>query len=300
MKCKLQKTNGVLHRYPRQERTRGFVAKDMEFIVERLMQDYKSSVGRRVSSGPEKTYINHVLEAEALNKCLLQHPHLSSTRSAILGSGPRIPRNGMQDNPGFFGATDNHRFMGAGSVVRAPDKRRTVSAAFTLLLRPPRPVPVKGWDGAAQPDQAEGGATFQASQCVTHGKAVSFDTAFVNGYTITAQGTGRARTRANYFILVKYETDTVVTPTVGIVRDFIRLQHTNNASADCLRIALVDLFTCVTDGRTIKATRFDPKNKMYPVLLKDISKKVVCCHPGKFMDFPMHFAQYENVGGYIV
>ena len=53
-------------RLHKQEAARGHVSKDLENQVERMVQSYKTHVGRRVSQYPEKTYANYVLEERGL------------------------------------------------------------------------------------------------------------------------------------------------------------------------------------------------------------------------------------------
>ncbi|GAX86249.1 hypothetical protein CEUSTIGMA_g13661.t1 [Chlamydomonas eustigma] len=63
---------------PRQEEAWGFASKDLEFVVERLVQDFKSKIGRRVCKDPEKSYVNNLMRSKALANFVRDIPSLRS------------------------------------------------------------------------------------------------------------------------------------------------------------------------------------------------------------------------------
>lgn len=53
-------------RLRRQELARGAMSQDLEHVVERLMQTFKTATGRMVSMHPEKAFVNVLLQSQAL------------------------------------------------------------------------------------------------------------------------------------------------------------------------------------------------------------------------------------------
>jgi len=84
----------VACRLPRQEAQRGSAAREMEFIVERTMQDFKVRVGRHNSKNPEVVFMNNLLLARGLAKLVKKHPdlptflHLSGDKGLANLTGP--------------------------------------------------------------------------------------------------------------------------------------------------------------------------------------------------------------------
>ena len=57
-----------------QERARGATFKDLELVVERVMQVFKEGVGRRVCSNPDRSFVNNFLLGKALNALAKERP----------------------------------------------------------------------------------------------------------------------------------------------------------------------------------------------------------------------------------
>ena len=282
-------------RLPRQERARGYVAKDMEFGVERQMQEFKSYVGRRVSANCEKTYINHVLEEQALSQLLTSDQRYVQLRSDVLGRRPATIPKGISDLPGQLGASDTHHMLHIGRKPSITDVK-AIKAALLVLLRANRPMPVAAW--ASPNGLSDKVALAKAMKAVDEGRATMFNAARCGQFDISCKGSGRATLRANFYIQVDYENQKMdVVEHAGIVRSLVRLDEPFGLStATSLRFALVDLFKMANpDGRAIVASGMS-KDLLYPVLLEHIAAKLVCGHPNGHSRFPVYFCKYVNVG----
>lgn len=73
----------------RQEKARGAASKDLELVVERFMQVFKTTVGRRVCSEPEKVYSGNYLLSGALERFRRKNPDMRSYEE-LCGRSPSV------------------------------------------------------------------------------------------------------------------------------------------------------------------------------------------------------------------
>ncbi len=169
------------------------------------MQDYKSYTGRRVSSGPEKTYVNHVLQDYALSNLLRDNPGLlairdlvDKTRSTTIATYKRHAEQPVVfDGPGVFGGTVSQHMVGRGRKPSNMDLTCLVDGLKTLFATNQPDLP--DWMPSATQNLSEMRDKALAS-CTTYGRV--FPSATSTNFTITTQGCGKAKTRCNFFVQV--------------------------------------------------------------------------------------------------
>ena len=64
----------------------------MEFVIERLMQKFKTGIGRRVCADPEKAYVNSYLLDHALQDMVKSHPELRGYSKLACDHGTSLAR----------------------------------------------------------------------------------------------------------------------------------------------------------------------------------------------------------------
>ena len=195
-------------RLPRQELARGYTAKDMEFCAERLVQLFKTFSGRRVSSGPEKTFVNSGLQDRALSDLLVQDPALHKIRAVIKGQSRASSQKYLRlpdvfDGPSLYGGTSAEHMVERGRKLNNVEKDQT-KAALQILFTD-RGMPVADWVSTliagAQPSAQERGV-MKAMAVEMLDSARLFKAAKFQNYQINTFGTGRGQSRANFFIQV--------------------------------------------------------------------------------------------------
>jgi hypothetical protein len=195
----------LITRLPHQEFARGYISKDMEFAVERLVQDYKSYTGRRVSSGPEKTYVNHVLQGYALSNLLRDNPNLltmrdmvDKTRLTTIATKKRhLEQPVVFDGPGVLGGTASQHMVGRGRKPNTLELKCLAAGLKTLfgIHQPDLP----DWMPSALQNISEMRDMAVAS-CAMNGRV--FPSATYTNFTFTAMGQGKGNTRCNFFVQV--------------------------------------------------------------------------------------------------
>ena len=104
--------DACLHcRLHRQEKARGAVANDLEFVTERLMQTFKRIAGKHVSSRVEVHFAQQFLLGQSLERIAREHPECRGLE-AVLGRGERD----YSQEPYDQGA-DGVMLLGAGTPV---------------------------------------------------------------------------------------------------------------------------------------------------------------------------------------
>jgi hypothetical protein len=197
------------YRLPKQELARGYTAKDMEFAAERLVQDYKSYTGWRVSSGPEKTFVNLKLQDRALSAMLLKDPALLKIRDEVRGTvqaklDKHLHFPDAFDGPSVLGGTDAEHMVDRGKKLNQYDKYH-VKAGLNILFDG-RGMPVVDWVSTlvpgATPTTEERAEMKQMARDMVDTSGRVFNAAKFNHYKIQTFGTGRGHSRANFFVQV--------------------------------------------------------------------------------------------------
>lgn len=251
-------------RLPKQEAARGYVSKDGDQSTERLMQAFKSSIDRRVSHFPEKTYVNKVLTKRLLAKGT--EPHMAPQRV----SEPR----------------DECRLLGNGTMPSAKIKAAIVDAATTLFYTP---------DGRKYQLGNELWQDLDVDGCDVHHLLHSMRvhtsaTLPGSGGNVVCFGFGRCSSRANHMVQLDYVTSIRekgrhverVVPHAAVAHMFVVLQHPGQLACP-MHMALVEFMNMKPPaGRALVATR-PPELKYSLVPVCDISCKLVCACDGNHM-----------------
>jgi hypothetical protein len=102
------------------------VAKDSDLRVERLMQDVKTRMGRRVCRQPEKVIANSLLLEMTLRKQAADHPEIRDMEAMI------APKRRC-DGPMYDTGDDDCILLGRGRELRAEVLEEVQSAAFNVV-----------------------------------------------------------------------------------------------------------------------------------------------------------------------
>lgn len=98
-----------------QEKARGAVANDLEFVVERVMQQFKRVTGRHITTKVEAHFVQQFLLGQSLERLIREYPHAKNLQ-AILG------RNGRSCNGPLYDTAHNGiLLLGAGVHSRKLD-----------------------------------------------------------------------------------------------------------------------------------------------------------------------------------
>ena len=173
------------------------------------MQEFKSYVGRRVSAGPEKTFVNMKLGDRALSTMLLHDPCLLKIRQEVRGVVNRDVQKHERcpaafDGPSLHGGTDHEHMLYRGRKL-TPYENVHVKAGLTLLFDE-RGMPVTDWVSTAVvggvPSTQERAVMKQMAFDMLDDSGRVFKGAKFKDYNISTMGSGRGKSRANFFIQV--------------------------------------------------------------------------------------------------
>jgi hypothetical protein len=263
---------------PDQESARGPSGKDLEYVVERLMQYFKKIVGGRRSTDPEKVFINKHLLISGITR--MQQGD-STLRQALLvtdGSSNSKTAGSNLDIP-----LDDCVLYGSGKPL--PTKFKSdVFAALQRYIRVSKP---SGW------------AIKHAHEAVMRGRSAcyKYSKAEINEGQFTGRSYGTARTRPNYWALVAYskDDDDEIDSYVVTLKYFIKVHHPRRP-CEYLRLAVTDMYAMQTrHGRAHRADVSKPKWRNYMVPITQINDRLCCYYPNGYEKGMMYFMQYENI-----
>lgn len=264
-----------MRRLAKQERARGCVSKDLEFVVERLMQVFKTGVGRRVSKSPEKVFINGLLLRRALRRCQGKHPGIDL--SVCIPT--RVGLGGKKRWRGEVDSGPDGRMLGIGYPL-PPDVKEIVSASVRRYVVSNQPI---GWVGA---DVAA------IMQKKGPGCVLLFQKGVCNRVDVFAESNKRAKKRSNFWVAVRFETDTTCTRHVARVLHCVLVPHPRFSDIPPLRLAVCALYKSQAPvGRAMCAHADQVDSPAISIHVDTIDGKLVCASPEGFKKGMMYFMQ---------
>ena len=262
----------------------GAIASMSELPVERLVQSFKSLVGRRVSRDPEKTAANQILLGNSL-QMFKAHPGIRPLNE-ILERNEREYCGEMYDD----GDGEGNTLLGAGVKFSAGAKGMRDMPLPTDLLEQFS----KSYKYHLGKKGAKWSASTKIERSYVYCKAeIKDDIAFSTAY-------GRARTRASYWVLLEFEEGPKTAPVtrfyVGRVRYYLRLDGTNNTQRiPALRMAVVDLYKADPGrlpGAYVVNMDRKPAYALHALPLSTLGCKLVCAAPDGYLKGLMYFMPY--------
>lgn len=264
----------------KQEQARGNVCKDLDFAVERHMQEFKAVVGRRVSKEPEKTYVNELLLRRALRSVRLGDSTLRSFEDLF------PDRALAPSGPGYDTSRDGVVLIGKGVVMRSNDPRHAASCSASLAYV--ENLSPLGWErGDVQVAFAQRGIA----------GVLVYTRAECNEEVFFAEGYGRARTRVSNWALVQWAHGQNGTRDYVVrIKYFVRIPHPTNGGVAPLRLAICDVYRYLVPkngGRLYRARVVGWP--AYAVDTFNIAQKLVCAFPQGYSSENMYFMKTHNL-----
>lgn len=281
----------VSTRLKHQEVARGDVCNDLEFVVERNVQDVKTVTGRRVSKNPEKVYVNGMLLARALRKMEEDHPwllgvaHEGSVSHGSEGGYVADDRDRGRDEEDVEDEKDGDegdpiprvvRWRGAADVG---DGHRLLGAGkpLTRVLKPEISASIRHFFESIKPQ----GWTLEDVDAVLkkkgHGCVLRFERGVCNQQDVSAESYGRAQCRANYWVKVRFETGPGVPATVHVARalHFVLVPHPSLEESLDMRFVLLAVYRALPPkGRAMRANAEHVDFPMYAVDVNAVDCKL--------------------------
>ena len=131
----------------KQETACGAVAKDLEYWVERSIQDLKSTVKYRTTEWPEKIAVQRALVSQRLHLLCLEHPEVRGFDELCPAYRAAALRGNMDSGTSVHGS----QLLGVGKPVSNPERQVALRTALRRLLRSARPA---GWSHQRDTDSA--------------------------------------------------------------------------------------------------------------------------------------------------
>jgi hypothetical protein len=245
--------------------------------VERLMQDVKSRMGRRVCRQPEKVMVNSILLEARLRDERTLHPELED----VLKRESR--RNRREE---FYDKEDDDdacMMLGRGKEIKASMHGELASAAWDAI-KGERESERRGWNQV------------KIGEAINHKRSLVFTRAECNEERVFSDAYERTRTRANYWVLIMYGQPVV--PYVCRVKYFVKLVHPD-AGLPPLRYAVADMHTAVLRDRMYKVNMANRGQgsfwERYGVRGSNIERKLCCAWPDGYGSGEMFFMTYNNI-----
>lgn len=286
---------------------------------------FTAALGRRVCKDPEIVFTNKFLLGRALRRLAATNPACAALSSAAPVEGTEVPegdgRQGSGAQAGDAASQDSGmgdaapvppagglvsqrwrhqidsgegmRFMGSGKPVRKGERELVVKA----LKEWQEFNPNAGWyveDAIAA-----------TKVCSGPSSVVRFERGICNEQEVFAEGYGRSKCRANYWVHLRYEekksrqvqkqkvTEWVVVPYVGRVMCFILVPH---ATKPPLRLAMCRVYAHMEQqGRMHEADACQERWKHLAEEVDKIEGKLVCAYPSGHKQGLMYFMPYANI-----
>lgn len=247
----------------------------MEFVVERLMQEFKTAIGRCVTQSPEKTYINGVLLGRALRRIEASHPGIRDLPGVVVAGGG-LPARAKR----WRGAEDSgphQRLLGMGRPVPARYKEE-IGQSVRHYVQRNRP---QGWSVAD---------AMSVLSRRGRGSVLRFQRGFCNEHEVFAESYGRAKNRANYWVQVRFEAAAATATHVARVLRFVLVPHPELPDVAPLRLAICAVHRALPPlGRAIRAVAEHVDLPMYAVDVDAVDCKLVSASPNGYKVGMMYF-----------
>ena len=225
----------------RQEQARGAVSAAMEFVVERVMQIFKTLMGRRVCKEPEKPFTNVFLLEQALKKWRRDHPGMRTLGQMSAEPSWRKYEGPLYDRVKLVTAEGAQTYLlGKGEFL----PRDQITKAMAAIREYVRVYSPPGWtlgdvDAIFQ-------RTARCSKALRLMGVILFHSAEVNEENIGSLSYGRARSRINYYVQFDYPEGTFVAK----VLHWLKVPHVDPA-VEPLRLPIVTFYP------TMRVERYD-------------------------------------------
>ena len=262
-------------RLHKQEEACGAVAKDLEYWVERSIQDLKSSVKYRTTEWPEKIAVQRILVGQRLHLLCTEHPEVRGFDELC----PAYRAAAVKGNVDSGASVHGSQLLGVGKPVSNPEREATFRTGLRRLLRSGRPA---GWSHQRDTDSA---ALHLHTYANKQGDEI-----------ITSTAHFRSRSRVSYFVKVTYLRTGGADVYIGRVSEFLRVEQAQSPNVPeprVLRVACCDLFKAQRRKGMLVVDEGRPKETGYLVEVDSIDTKVLIAREGSLL----HCIEYAKVSG---
>ena len=262
-------------RLHKQEEACGAVAKDLEFWVERNIQELKSAVKYRTTEWPEKIAVQRALVGQRLHLLCMEHPQVRGFDELCPAYRAAAVRGNVDSGTSAHGS----QLLGVGKPVSNPGRQAALRTALRRLLRTARPA---GWSHQRDTDSA---ALHQHTYASKQGDEV-----------VTSAANSRSRSRVSFYVKVTYVRAAGADVYVGRVSEFLRVEQAHSPTITepgVLRLACCDLFKAQRRNGMLVVDESRPKEIDYFVEVDSIDTKVLIARAGTLL----HCIEYAKVSG---
>jgi hypothetical protein len=132
---------GPLARLYEQEKARGAVANDLEFVVERVMQQFKRVTGRHITSRVEAHFVQQFMLGLSLERLVRENPGVKDLETILGRKGRRY------EGPLYDDAVDGMLLMGCGvgACHQTPTFRHNIIQAISAAVPHEEDTDLRQW-----------------------------------------------------------------------------------------------------------------------------------------------------------